>query len=189
MVTTRAGQQIGVGDRIATRRNDHGLDVVNRDTWTVTPLDRHGQLYVTPADVTPAGNVHRDVTPAGGGDRVLPADYTAADVELAYASTAHGVERDTVTTAHAVVGEHTGAASVYVGMTRGRRMNTAHLIAANLDEARQQWMAVFTRDRADLGGLADGMDAAHDAHTSSRSVGTVWARDPIVKITDHDTGR
>jgi integrase len=39
----------------------------------------------------------------------------------------------------------------------------------------------------DLGGLADRMDAAHDAHTSSRSVGAVWAREPIVTITDHDT--
>ncbi|SDY51583.1 Site-specific recombinase XerD [Modestobacter sp. DSM 44400] len=41
----------------------------------------------------------------------------------------------------------------------------------------------------DLGGLADRMDAAHDAHTSSRSVGAVWARDPIVKITDQDASR
>ncbi|MCU1604496.1 MAG: Phage integrase, partial [Modestobacter sp.] len=41
----------------------------------------------------------------------------------------------------------------------------------------------------DLGGLADRMDAAHDAHTSSRSVGTVWARDTIVTITDQDTSR
>jgi hypothetical protein len=38
----------------------------------------------------------------------------------------------------------------------------------------------------DLGGLADRMDAAH-AHTFSRSVGAVWARDPVVKITDQDT--
>ena len=31
----------------------------------------------------------------------------------------------------------------------------------------------------DLGGLADRKDAAHDAHTSSRPVGAVWARDPV----------
>ena len=41
----------------------------------------------------------------------------------------------------------------------------------------------------DLGGLADRMDAAHDAHTSSRTVGAVWARDPIVKITDRAADR
>ena len=34
--STRAGQPIGVGDLIATRRNDHQLGVANRDTWTVT---------------------------------------------------------------------------------------------------------------------------------------------------------
>jgi integrase len=31
----------------------------------------------------------------------------------------------------------------------------------------------------DLGALADRMDAAHDAHKSSRTVGVVWARDKI----------
>ena len=32
-------------------------------------------------------------------------------------------------TAHVLVGDHTGAASAYVGMTRGRDHNTAHLVA------------------------------------------------------------
>ena len=50
-----------------------------------------------------------------------------------------------------MVGEHTGAAAAYVGMTRGRTTNTAHLVAADLADARQQWTAVFARDRADLG--------------------------------------
>jgi hypothetical protein len=50
-----------------------------------------------------------------------------------------------------VVGEHTGAAAAYVGMTRGRTANTAHLAATDLDQAREQWIAVFGRDRADLG--------------------------------------
>jgi hypothetical protein len=41
----------------------------------------------------------------------------------------------------------------------------------------------------DLGGLADRMDAAHEAHSSSRTVGVVWARDPIVTITDQSVSR
>ncbi|WP_422678028.1 hypothetical protein [Blastococcus brunescens] len=53
--------------------------------------------------------------------------------------------------AHLVVGEDTGAAAAYVGMTRGREANTAHLVAADPAEAREQWLAVFARDRADLG--------------------------------------
>jgi hypothetical protein len=36
-------------------------------------------------------------------------------------------------------------------MTRGRHSNVAHLVADSVDEARQQWIEVFGRDRADLG--------------------------------------
>ena len=83
--------------------------------------------------------------------RVLPADYVTDHVELAYASTVHGVQGDTVTAAHLVIGDQTGAAAAYVGMTRGRAANTAHLVAADPADAREQWIAVFGRDRADLG--------------------------------------
>jgi hypothetical protein len=147
-VTTGSGQRIGVGDRVATRRNNPGLRVANRENWTVTAVDRDGRLTVTPTtgNATPAG-----VAQSPGRQRVLPADYVTSDVELAYVSTAHGVQGDTVPAAHVVIGEHTGAASAYVGMTRGRTANTAHLIAAHLAQARQQWIAVFSRDRADLG--------------------------------------
>jgi hypothetical protein len=150
VVATRAGQRIGAGDRIATRRNDRNLDVANRDTWTVTAVGRRGGLLVT-ADAA-SGDVSRgDVTPAGARVRVLPADYVTEHVELAYASTAYGVQGDTVPAAHVVIGDQTGAASAYVGMTRGRLSNTAHLVAADVAEARAQWIAVFGRDRADLG--------------------------------------
>ena len=36
-------------------------------------------------------------------------------------------------------------------MTRGRESNTAHLVAESVEDARQQWIEVFSRDRADLG--------------------------------------
>ena len=121
-------------------------------------VDRNGGLLVTPdgtPHVTPAAGVVASVTPAvtpaGTGARVLPADYVTAHVELAYATTAHGTQGDTVTAAHLVVGEDTGAAAAYVGMTRGRTANTAHLVATDPAEAREQWLAVFARDRADLG--------------------------------------
>jgi exodeoxyribonuclease V alpha subunit len=94
---------------------------------------------------------------------VLPADYVTAHVDLAYASTAYGVQGETVTAAHVVVGEHTGAASAYVGMTRGRETNIAHLVAADGDEAREQWVAVFARDRADLGPTHAAQFAAAEA--------------------------
>jgi exodeoxyribonuclease V alpha subunit len=148
--TTRAGQRIGAGYRIATRRNDRTLGVANRDTWTVTAVGPDGELIVTPSGTVP-GHVTPGVTPTDAAGRVLPAGYVTSHVELAYASTAHGVQGDTVATAHMVIDERTGAAAAYVGMTRGRTANTAHLIAVDLAEAREHWVAVFGRDRADLG--------------------------------------
>jgi len=97
-------------------------------------------------------------------------------VELAYASTAHGVQGETVTAAHVVISERTGAASAYVGMPRGRRSNTAHLIAANLTEARDQWIAVFARDRADLGPGRARVLAAEEAARYAPSPSTAVRR-------------
>ena len=85
------------------------------------------------------------------GRRTLPVEYATEHVELAYASTSYGAQGATVPTSHVLVGEQTGAASAYVGMTRGRERNVAHLVAESIDDARGQWIAVFGRDRADLG--------------------------------------
>ena len=72
-------------------------------------------------------------------------------LELAYATTVYGAQGDTVDSAHLVLGEHTGAAAADVAMTRGRTSNVAHLVAETIEEARDQWAATFSRDRADLG--------------------------------------
>ena len=85
------------------------------------------------------------------GKRVLPPEYVRANVELAYATTAYGAQGATVPVSHVLIGEHTGAASGYVGMTRGRERNVAHVVVESVQEARSQWVAVFGRDRADLG--------------------------------------
>ncbi|MGX5653895.1 MobF family relaxase [Geodermatophilus nigrescens] len=162
VVVTAAGERIGVGDRIATRRNDRDLQVANRDTWIVSAVGRRGSLLVTLADGGHA-SVTSAVTPAGNGARVLPAHYVTAHVELAYATTAYGAQGDTVTAAHLVVGEDTGAAAAYVGMTRGREANTAHLVATDSADAREQWLAVFARDRADLGPAHAAREAAAEA--------------------------
>jgi hypothetical protein len=82
---------------------------------------------------------------------VLPPDYVRRDVELAYATTAYGAQGATVSVSHLLVGEHSGAASAYVAMTRGRERNVAHLVAESVEDARKQWCDVFARDRADLG--------------------------------------
>ena len=84
-----------------------------------TAGSRHpGRRHPAPA---PCANVSRRCHP---GRRRRPRccrpTTSPRHVELAYATTAHGAQGDTVTAAHLVIGEHTGAASAYVGMTRGR---------------------------------------------------------------------
>jgi len=135
LVTTARGEQIGRGDLVATRRNDPALQVANRQTWTVAGIGQDGSLVLH-------GN---------GRDREIPAAYATRFVELAYATTVHGAQGETVDSAHVLIGEHTGAKAAYVAMTRGRASNTAHLVAESVEDARKQWVEVFSRDRADLG--------------------------------------
>lgn len=145
-LTTEAGEQVSSGDRVATRRNDRDLGVANRDTWTVAAVGDDGSLCVS----------------GRGGERMLPAEYVSRYVELAFATTVHGAQGDTVDHAHLLIAETTGAAAAYVGMTRGRHSNTAHLVADSLDEARTQWVEVFSRDRADLGPIHAAQTATED---------------------------
>ncbi len=134
-VLTSSGERIGLGDRVATRRNDPGLGVANRQTWTVTGIGDDGSI----------------VLHGRGRDRAIPASYATRFVELAYATTVHGAQGETVEAAHVAIGETTGAAAAYVAMTRGKQSNTAHLVAETPQDARKQWVEVFGRDRADLG--------------------------------------
>ena len=156
------GQRVGAGDSVATRRNDHRLDVANRDTWTVTHVRADGSVTVASGD---------------RGQRVLPAEYVREHVELAYATTAHGAQGSTTTTAHLVLDDHTTAASAYVAMTRGRETNSVHLVADDLDDAREQWVDAFARDRADLGVAHAAARAAQQAtgYTVARPLHQVLA--------------
>ena len=49
-----------------------------------------------------------------------------------------------------------------IGMTRGRDTSVAHLVAESIDDARHQWIDVFSRDRADLGPAHAAARAADD---------------------------
>ena len=135
VVTTTSGEQLGLGDRVATRRNDPNLQVANRQTWTITAIGEDGEVMLR----------------GHGRERQVPAAYAKQCVELAYATTAHGAQGDTVDRAHVALSDTTGAAAGYVAMTRGRESNTAHLVAESIEDARQQWIGTFSRDRADLG--------------------------------------
>ncbi|MBE7189879.1 MAG: TrwC relaxase, partial [Jatrophihabitans endophyticus] len=136
-----------------------GLQVANRDTWTVAALAPDGSLAVT----------------GEHGTRLLPAGYVTEHVELGYACTVHGVQGLTATAAHLALGEHTGAASAYVALTRGRETNIAHLVADSVDEAREQWVAAFARARADLG-------PAHAAHLAQTEAANYAPGRPVEQV-------
>lgn len=150
-VVTRSGERLGVGDRVATRRNDRDLGVTNRDTWTITAIDTDGNLSLR-------GRRATDL-------RAIPGGYAREHVELAYATTVYGAQGETTHTAHLLLGEHSSGASAYVAMTRGRHDNVAHLVAEDEADARRQWAEVFARDRADLGPAAAARQAADDVES------------------------
>jgi hypothetical protein len=132
---------IGVGDVIATRRNDSNLGVANRQIWTVQHVGTDGTLTVVEA--ADARKHRRSVT--------LPSLYVAEHVHLAYANTGYGVQGVTNTTAHTLLSGSLDAAGLYVGMTRGRNVNVLHIVADSLDEARDLFIDALERDRADRG--------------------------------------
>ena len=110
------GTKAGIGDRIATRRNNANLEtttgvtVRNRHTWTVRSAGDDGGLVVTDAE---RGSVR------------LPADYVAEHVELGWAVTGYGNQGDTTDIAYAVIEPGTSRSHLYVAMTRGRAANHA----------------------------------------------------------------
>ena len=165
-VVTKAGERVGVGDQVATRRNDRDLGVTNRDTWTITAIGADGSLALR-------GRRPTDL-------RTLPARYAREHVELAYATTVYGAQGETTGTGHLMLGEHTSAASAYVAMTRGRHDNIAHLVAEDEADARRQWEQTFARDRADLGPTAAAQQAAEDIER----YGTQQPTRPLEEVLD-----
>ncbi|MCE5291823.1 MAG: AAA family ATPase [Nocardiaceae bacterium] len=153
VAVTSAGERVGTGDRVSTRRNNSEVGVANRDLWRVQTVTDTGHLVLTP---DAAGGSANPTTVT------VDADYVRTHVELAYASTVYGVQGDTVTAGHLVLGDTTTAQAAYVGMTRGRQTNTVHITATDITEARRQWIDTAGRDRADLG-LRTSRDQAQQA--------------------------
>ncbi len=103
------------GDHIVTRRNDRTLRtsddswVTNGSRWIVQTVGPRGDIRARHADS------HATVT--------LPADYAAAHVDLAYATTAHRAQGATVDIGHLIIDDNLTHPSLYVGLTRGRVSN------------------------------------------------------------------
>ena len=120
-VTLADGNQVSAGDLIVTRKNARALRsgrhwAHNGATWTVQAVSADGAMLVTPTADPAAEAIH------------LPADYVAAQVELGYATTIHRAQGRTVDDCHVVVTPDMGRQGLYVGMTRGRSTNVAHVV-------------------------------------------------------------
>jgi conjugative relaxase-like TrwC/TraI family protein len=150
------GQTAAVGDLVVTRENNRQLAigrrwVKNGDRWTVTATSEDGSMTVRRANGTGTGQV------------VLPADYAARHIELAYATTAYRAQGRTVDTAHSMVSPTTTREVLYVSATRGRDGNqlyvdthydpdpaTGHDGITQPQTARSILATVLTREGADL---------------------------------------
>jgi AAA domain len=124
------GTYAGVGDLVQGRRNGWelaGVDgnqrgPINRETYRVLATRDDGGLLVAPI-------LGRAEAGEQLGPRMsLPAAYVAEHVALGYASTVHAAQGLTVDTCHTVITPGTGPDAVYVGMSRGRHANTAHVV-------------------------------------------------------------
>ena len=156
------GLSIGAGDVIQARQNDSDVQVANRQTWTVQAVGQDGTVWAKENDTS--RKRQRTVR--------LPVEYVAEHTHLAYASTAYGVQGATVPGSHTVLSDALDASGVYVGMTRGQETNLLHIVAADVDDAREQFTAALERDRADRG-LVAATQAAHEAVTGLAADGPV----------------
>ncbi len=171
-----AGDQVaGVGDEVVTRQNHRlvvagGRWVKNGDRWVVTATNADGSLTIQRA--------------GGVGQVVLPADYVADHVELAYATTAHRAQGRTVDTAHALVSPTTSREVLYVSATRGRESNWLYVDVAfdpdpetSHDELtpRQDARAVLSAVLANEGADVSAHETIQREHQSAESIATLAA--------------
>jgi conjugative relaxase-like TrwC/TraI family protein len=115
------GNQAGVGDLIRARLNTEidagGRALTNRDTLQVTAFRG------------PDAEVRRQQLDGTWTEPFrVPRSYLARSAELAYAGNVHVAQGRTVDTAHLLVTGTLSRQALYVGMTRGRQANTAHVI-------------------------------------------------------------
>ena len=115
------GNQAGTGDLIRARLNTQidagGQRLTNRDVLRIEGWQ--GQ----------DAEVVRRLPGGGWSARFLvPRSYLACDAELHYAGNIHVAQGRTVDTSHVLVTDTLSRQSLYVGMSRGRESNIAHVV-------------------------------------------------------------
>jgi len=112
------GQRAGVGDEIVTRQNNRVL--TTGKSWV-----KNGDRFVVAATNPDGSMAVRRVS--GGAEVVLPGDYVAQHVELAYATTSYRSQGRTVDTTHSLLSPTTTREVLYVAATRGRESNMLYV--------------------------------------------------------------
>ena len=171
------GTYAGVGDLVEARKLDWSLaghegnprGAINREHYRVQTVRPDGGLEVAVVTGrTPDGDVL--------GERlVLPPVYVAEHLALGYASTVNAAQGGTVDTTHTIVSNRTGPAGLYVGMSRGRDANTAHVVTlAGVDDPAQgnDTHALHRDPVAVLARVLDTTDAADAANRSAVATAT-----------------
>jgi hypothetical protein len=118
------GNQAHPGDLIRARLNTEinaaARKLTNRDTLKITAI--RGD----------SAEVRRQRLDGSWTERFwIPRAYLAGSAELAYAGNVHVAQGRTVDTGHLLVTGTLSRQSLYVGMTRGREANTAHVVTGN----------------------------------------------------------
>lgn len=132
------GNLCGVGDLVQARQIDRSIGVINRDRFVVREIREDGSMVVEPEGSGPA--------------RTLPAAYVRDHLALGYAGTVHCAQGATIDTTHPVITPQMGPDALYVGMTRGRERNTAH-VATQPEVAGEHTGETHERDRRSATGV------------------------------------
>jgi len=157
-------QRILVGDIVQTRRNDRRTGVENRAQWIVRGIRDE---YVSLVSVSDSGEVARVST-----------EYAREHLQLAYASTVHGVRGDTADAS--VVGPDVDAAGLCVGLTRGRPHNVA-IVVTRTDAAAREWLAESMRRGTPELTMQDAVRAAQaELRRSARNREAAMATGPVL---------
>lgn len=157
-------QRILVGDTVETRRNDRLTGVENRTQWIVRGISAE---YLSLVRVSDSGEVSRVSTA-----------YAHGHLQLAYASTVHGVQGDTADAS--VVGPGVDAAGLYVGLTRGRLSNVA-IVVARTDAAGRECLAQSMQRGTPELTMQDAVHAAQaEVRRAARTREAAVATGPVV---------
>jgi hypothetical protein len=137
-ITLRDGNPASQGDLVRARLNTAeinagGQPLANRDVIRITGWTRKG---TTREAIAQRQLEHPDARGRQWSDEfTVPASYLEQNGELAYAGNVYVAQGRTVDRAHLVISEGMNGDLLYVGMTRGREENTAHVVTGPADPA------------------------------------------------------